>query len=225
MSSDARCGGGREDGGRRVFLVTTAAYAAGLACFGCSRLAAAASARAETRQDKPKTGPANAGKTTDVFAADAHMNFREVYAFAYAQNFIPIMKLLAEDFGRDKLTRTLQASLSKAATEQMRKLAPPPPKNTLSAYLGLTDDTNYFWSHVLEKNWTEKTPTAAQIRVTRCLWAETFRAADAADIGYAAICHGDFAAASAFNPKIRLLRTKTLMQGHDCCDHRWVQEA
>jgi hypothetical protein len=222
MSTDAGRDGVPEDGGRRVFLITTAACTAGVACFGCSRLAAAAGTHTRSGQDRPK---AALGKAADPFAADGRMTFREVYAFAYAQNLIPIMKLLAEDIGHDKLVATLQAALSRAAAEQMKKMAPPPPKNTLSAYLGLTDDTDYFWSHVLEKNWTEKKETAAEIRVTRCLWAETFRAAGAADIGYAAICHGDFAAASAFNPKIRLFRTKTLMQGHDCCNHRWVQEA
>jgi hypothetical protein len=64
-----------------------------------------------------------------------------------------------------------------------------------------------------------------EIKITECLWAKTFRAANAADIGYATICYSDFAGAVAFNPKMRLVRTKTLMQGHDCCNHRWVLEA
>ena len=64
-----------------------------------------------------------------------------------------------------------------------------------------------------------------EVRVTRCLWAETFRGADAADIGYAFVCHPDFASTTAFNPKMRMIRTKTLMQGHEYCNHRWVGEA
>ena len=86
-------------------------------------------------------------------------------------------------------------------------------------------EPEYFWSHVLTSQWVEKTERAAEIRVTECLWAATFRAAGAADIGYATVCHPDFAAATAFNPKMRMLRTKTLMQGHDCCNHRWVIDA
>jgi hypothetical protein len=60
--------------------------------------------------------------------------------------------------------------------------------------------------------------------VTRCLWAQTFREAGAADIGYATMCHPDFSSAPAFNPKIRMSRPKTLMQGNDHGNDRWVVE-
>jgi len=46
------------------------------------------------------------------------------------------------------------------------------------------------------------------------------RELNATDIGYAVICHGDYAYCQGFNPKIRLIRTKTLMQGDDCCEFR-----
>jgi len=32
-------------------------------------------------------------------------------------------------------------------------------------------------------------------------------------------CQNDFYIAEGFNSKIGLKRTKTLMEGHDCCDH------
>ena len=43
-------------------------------------------------------------------------------------------------------------------------------------------------------------------------------------VGYASICHPDFAMTEGYNPKMKLLRTKTLMQGDDCCNHCWVME-
>ena len=87
------------------------------------------------------------------------------------------------------------------------------------------EEQDYFWSHVLSMKRVESTPTAVEVRVTECLWVSTFRAADAADIGYACICHPDFASTTAFNPKMRMIRTKTLMQGHEYCNHRWIMEA
>ena len=50
------------------------------------------------------------------------------------------------------------------------------------------------------------------------MWADIFRSLGAEDIGLW-ICEGDGPAAAAFNPAIRLKRTKTLMEGDDCCDH------
>jgi hypothetical protein len=48
--------------------------------------------------------------------------------------------------------------------------------------------------------------------------------ANAGDLGYILSCYGDYASAEGFNPKMRMIRTKTLMQGSDCCNHRYVIE-
>lgn len=71
-------------------------------------------------------------------------------------------------------------------------------------------------SHEWEKVADDDTRQA--YRFTRCLWAEVFRELDAADIGVW-ICRNDGPTAAAYNPAIRFERTKTLMEGDDCCDH------
>ena len=71
----------------------------------------------------------------------------------------------------------------------------------------------------------ENSSEAFEVRVSECLWATTFRAADAAELGYSWVCHPDFAMARAFNPKMRLRRDSTLMQGSPYCNHRWEIEA
>ena len=38
----------------------------------------------------------------------------------------------------------------------------------------------------------------------------------------AALCNMDYSWPTAFNPKFKMERDKTLMQGHDCCNHRYV---
>jgi hypothetical protein len=78
--------------------------------------------------------------------------------------------------------------------------------------------------HALEAEIVEQTPDAFEYRVTKCLWSKAFRESAAADIGYAIICHPDYAVARSLNPKLKLIRTKTLMQGDDCCVLRYVME-
>jgi hypothetical protein len=64
----------------------------------------------------------------------------------------------------------------------------------------------------------EETGKTAKYTVTECIWAKIFQELDASDIGLLTMCKTDFAAAKVYNSKIELTRTKTIMEGHDCCD-------
>jgi hypothetical protein len=54
--------------------------------------------------------------------------------------------------------------------------------------------------------------------------ADTYRDWGAPDIGYLVCCGFDFAVVAAQHPNLRLERTKTLMQGDDCCDFKFIWE-
>jgi hypothetical protein len=71
--------------------------------------------------------------------------------------------------------------------------------------------------HALEAEIVEQSPEAFEYRVKRCLWAKTFRDEGAGDIGYALVCYPDYAVARGLNPKLQLIRMKTLMEGDDSC--------
>ena len=63
------------------------------------------------------------------------------------------------------------------------------------------------------------------MRITECLWAKTFRQANAAEIEYATMCNTDAAALKAYNPKITLNRPKLILQGDNECRFRWTMGA
>jgi len=126
--------------------------------------------------------------------------------------------------GREKLVEMLTRASSAAAVEQVRERLKKNLKNDLATYTEDLRHPNPLFNHALTFQLVEDTPTAVEARITECLWAKTFREADAADIGYAHLCQTEVAAVPAFNPKIKFIFTKTLMQGHDCCNHRWVVE-
>jgi len=60
--------------------------------------------------------------------------------------------------------------------------------------------------------------------VSKCIWAHTFRKYDASELGYHMICFGDNGIAKGLSPNVKLVRTKTLMQGDNCCDFKWCWE-
>jgi hypothetical protein len=64
-----------------------------------------------------------------------------------------------------------------------------------------------------------------KLRVTRCLYAEEMRRMNAADIGLAFYCSYDYGFCRGLNPRITFIRTRTLMEGADCCDHAYELKA
>lgn len=61
-------------------------------------------------------------------------------------------------------------------------------------------------------------------KVTRCRYAEMYRKLGCEELGEVLSCGRDAAFAAGFNPKIRLIRNKTLMSGGPYCDFRFELE-
>lgn len=72
---------------------------------------------------------------------------------------------------------------------------------------------------------TTKTSEGTQFRVTKCPLAEMAREINAADWGFVCYCADDPHIAAGFNPRLGFRRTKTLMEGHDCCDHFYFMQS
>jgi len=67
----------------------------------------------------------------------------------------------------------------------------------------------------------ERTPTRLQLRVTKCLFADEMAKLGARDIGDAFYCAYDYGFCQGLNPDMVFTRTKTLMNGDDCCNHTY----
>ena len=157
------------------------------------------------------------------FEQDAGMTLEQVYGFAF-RDYIPLMQNLAKELGEDGFLEALERASYQAATDYVRQVAKNAPGRDLKTLTDWARIMPPYWEQRLTFEIVEDTETAFEVKVTECIWAKTFRDANAPDIGYATVCHRDFATCRAFNPKIKMIRTKTLMQGHECCDHRWVWE-
>jgi hypothetical protein len=179
-----------------------------------------------------RNGLATAGQTQGAappakskYQEPCEMSYEELFQFAYGEGAIPLMKAMGAEMGREKLVEMLKTASSAVAVDWVRERLKRNPKNDLATYTEDLRHPNPLYKHALTFRLIEDTPTVVEAEVTECLWAKTFCGANAADIGYALCCHGDFAASRAFNPRIKLTGTKTLMQGHDCCNPRYVMEA
>ncbi len=66
-----------------------------------------------------------------------------------------------------------------------------------------------------------KSKEALEVKVFKCLHAETLKKLNATNIGVKLICVGDEAATEGFNPEIKFTRPKMLMAGDNCCHFIW----
>jgi len=132
---------------------------------------------------------------------------------------IALMKTFAEHYDKDELIKLCKDQADKSNLETKPYLEAKSVKDFI-----LPMENHESVKNCVEYEYIEFTDKVCQLKFTNCLYAKTFRDKDAGDFGYAIVCHADFSGATAFNPKLKLERTKTLMQGHDCCDHRYIWE-
>ncbi len=207
--------------GRRQFLLNVLPSAA-LFCLGCGSLAAAPFAK-----EKSEAAPGE-----HKFLADSQLSWTEVFRFAYQFTYIPLLKRLADTMGPEKFIAMLKTAMREWGDHYIKDKARDFPRRNLADFFSLDyleglmdmEHRERFWSAANTSTVIENKPKAVEMKITECLWAQTFREADAAAIGFASVCYFDKVAVSAFDPKLKLIRPKTLMEGGDCCNFRWVWE-
>jgi len=199
--------------GRRSFLKAVLPGGA-LMCLGGGCLLRAFQAEEKTKAAGQK----------HKFLQDSGMSFTEAFMMAYAAP-IPIWRGLEAEIGREKLHEMMKRIIDQTAKQQMAEFAKKAGKNDLATFTQDFRKPDSIYQKLLTFQIVEDTPRAVEAKVTECLWAKTYRDLNAADLGYILSCDADYASAEGFNPKMRMIRTKTLMQGDDCCNHRYVMEA
>lgn len=150
------------------------------------------------------------------------MTYRQMFQRQYF-NMITFGKLLKQEMGDKKALELIKKLSDKSARDRGKMQAQQSGESSLQAFVKPFKDNNIF-GIVLTKEVVEDTETAFELKVTECLWAEAFREQKAGDIGFAWICYGDYGWPEGFNPKLKMVRDKTLMEGHECCNHRYVYE-
>jgi len=151
------------------------------------------------------------------------MTFQQVFDFAF-KSLVPVLHGLAKELGEDHFLEVLKKVVFESALKAGQDTARQLECNDFAAFNASVREPSRFAKHILTVEIVEDTPQAVEVKVTECLWAKTFREMGAAEIGYSLICHRDYADCQGFNPKITMVRSKTLMQGDDCCNHRFVWE-
>ena len=192
---------------RREF-VTRAAAACSLFCCGGGSLFALLRNGQEAGSSAAK----------HKFLKDAGMSYNEIFQMAVGRLYLPTMKIVVDKFGMDDVQGAILDGMKQRIKEQVENL----PSRELQDFAQFFKSPDPFSANTLTFKIVQDSDKVFEMRVSECLWAKTFREAKAADLGFKFICYADYVTAEAFNEKIKLIRDKTLMQGHDYCNHKYV---
>ena len=131
-----------------------------------------------------------------------------------------VYETLKASHGEEVAKRTIAESVRRSAIEQARAFAAAAPGGTsLKAF----QDVMPLWTKggALEIEVTEQSETSFTFNVTRCRYAETYKAMGLGEIGHLLSCNRDGAFCEGYDPKLKLARSQTIMQGASHCDFRY----
>lgn len=204
------------DPGRRRFI-SQVLPACSLVCLGAGSnlLGFSPSVYTALQKEKHKFDKEFPGKLTN----------RQLMTFMYNRDYIPLLKFLADEIGKEKLIELLKEHTAEKSLGIGKMMAGRIGGNSFADLKKIFSPDSPNFKDTLTFTITEDTEKAYEINVTECITASVFLKAKAGDFGWATVCYGDYAMATGFNPKIKLVRDKTLMQGHAYCNHRYLLEA
>jgi hypothetical protein len=158
------------------------------------------------------------------FLTDSGMSYKKVYDFAFKRWYIPVMKNLMEQIGKEKFIAMLKNSSDKIQLNRKGNNINYS-QNTLQAWSTNIKNSCANMTNILTYEVITDNDELFEMKFTECIWAKTFREAKASEIGYAGVCYQDYGMTKAFNPDLKLVREKTQMQGNDCCHFKWSMKA
>ncbi len=135
----------------------------------------------------------------------------------------PLIDRLGEEFGRERVVELAREVVVGVAQSQGREMASALGGNDLSVFADSM--ANWTKGGALEIEVVEQTGDTFAFNVTRCRYAEMYRALGIPELGALFSCDRDGTMVEGFNPDIGFERTQTIMGGASHCDFRYTLPA
>jgi hypothetical protein len=134
----------------------------------------------------------------------------------------PLLRAFEAALGRERTLEIVRGVIAELARQGGAELARQLGEASLTAFASCLD--RWREGGALEIEVLEQSAERLEFNVTRCRYAELYRALGLADLGSTLSCLRDFTLAEGFNPALRLSRTQTIMEGAEHCDFRFRVE-
>ena len=138
-----------------------------------------------------------------------------------ARILMPVLQALGEEFGRERVFEVARRVIVEVAQRQGRELAARMGGNSLTDFASALEDWKKGDAYRMEV--LRQDAERFDFNVTRCRYAEMYRALGIPEVGALLSCNRDFALIEGFNPDVGLRRTQTIMEGASHCDFRFTR--
>jgi hypothetical protein len=142
---------------------------------------------------------------------------------AFAKGVYDEMK---SELGETIAKRILASAVIKLAKEAAAEMARQAPDGEPSLDSFRATQPRWTAEDALRIDVVKSTDSEFHFNVTRCRYAEMYRAMGLAELGAVLSCNRDGAFCEGYDPRLKLQRTQTLMGGATHCDfrYRWSEE-
>ena len=133
-----------------------------------------------------------------------------------ARVLAPMIAAMSREFGAERVHAIAQGVIRELAESQGAQLAQHAGGCSLAHFAGTLD--RWTADDALTIDVQEQTPERFAFHVTRCRYAEMYRALGVPELGAVFSCQRDGALMAGFNPDVAFTRTQTIMGGATHCD-------
>jgi len=148
----------------------------------------------------------------DYLNAVGLLNRREIEA----RLLIPLIKAFSDELGYEQTLEIIRKVIRDIAYQQGVQLANSLESNDLEHFA--TVQEGWKKDNAIQTEVLEQTKKKFAFNVYRCRYAEMYTHLGIPELGKMLSCDRDFPLIEGYNPKIRLKRTQTIMEGADICD-------
>jgi predicted ArsR family transcriptional regulator len=139
-----------------------------------------------------------------------------------ARILMPVLQALGDEFGRERVFEVARRVIVDVARSQGREVAERVGGNSLVHFAAALEDWKKGDAYRMDV--LRQDAERFDFNVTRCRYAEMYRALGIPEVGALLSCNRDFALIEGFNPDVTLRRTQTIMEGASHCDFRFARQ-
>ena len=136
-----------------------------------------------------------------------------------AQAVAPLIRAFGKEMGLEKAKAIVQSKNEETSRAYGRHCAATVGSNTMADLA--REVASWAEGNVLEKEILEQSERIYAFKVTRCDYADRYKALGILEFGYCLSCCRDKPFVEGFNPNIKFKRTQTIMEGAPFCDFHY----